>query len=194
MPPSEQLPGPAPGAAAAPDEPHEALARHLGRQQRALHSLKGLLSRGAADGERAATGLLLALAERGPVRSTALAEAVHSDPSTVSRQTAQLVADGLVERQPDPADGRAWRLALTPAGHDSLAAFAARRRTLLLEVLRDWEPAEVALLSGALERFTASLERVRAEVADGTSPLLHSLADGADRRRGTTPDPAEATP
>ena len=186
MSPSEQLHGPAPGAAAAPDGPHEALARHLARQQRALHSLKGLLSRGAGDGERAATGLLLALAERGPVRSAALAEAVHSDPSTVSRQTAQLVADGLVERQPDPADGRASRLAVTAAGREFLTALQARRLAMLGEALRDWEPAEVERFAASLLRFNDSLDRVRREIADGTSPVLAGTT--------TTTTPAEDTP
>ena len=49
----------------------------------------------------------------GPHRSNALAEAVHSDPSTVSRQIAALVKVGYVERRPDPADGRACLLAAT---------------------------------------------------------------------------------
>src|ERR1700709_2706144 len=57
--------------------------------------------------ERAAFILLVPLVKDGPRRLSTLADAVHSDVSTVSRQVAQLVKLGLVVRQPDPSDGRA---------------------------------------------------------------------------------------
>ena len=56
--------------------------------------------------DRATYLLLVHLAKDGARRAGALAEAVHSDPSTVSRQVAHLVQLGLVERVADPADGR----------------------------------------------------------------------------------------
>ena len=51
--------------------------------------------------------LLVHLVKGGPQRSGALAEAVHSDPSTISRQVAHLVRLGLVERTADPEDREA---------------------------------------------------------------------------------------
>src|SRR5262245_11500612 len=66
--------------------------------------------------DRSAFILLKNLIHMGPSRSSALAAAVHSDPSTVSRQVAALVRDGLVERRADQDDGRASLLAATPAG------------------------------------------------------------------------------
>ena len=67
--------------------------------------------------ERAADVPPARLVIDGPHRSNALAEAAHSDPSTVSRQVAALVRIGYVERRPDPADGRACLLAATDEGH-----------------------------------------------------------------------------
>src|SRR5437868_6066116 len=66
--------------------------------------------------DRTAMMLLGTLTSIGPVRSNALAEAVYSDPSTISRQVATLVKDGLIERRADPADGRASLLAVTEKG------------------------------------------------------------------------------
>ena len=63
--------------------------------------------------DRSAIILLKTLVLNGPTRSSALAAAVHSDPSTVSRQVAALVRDGLLERQADQEDGRASLIAAT---------------------------------------------------------------------------------
>src|ERR1044072_9301772 len=60
--------------------------------------------------DRATYLLLVHLMKDGAHRAGALAEAGHSDPSTVSRQVAQLVRLGLVERVAAPADGRATLL------------------------------------------------------------------------------------
>ncbi|GAB7193264.1 hypothetical protein NUM3379_39730 [Kineococcus sp. NUM-3379] len=166
-------------------DPRAVLAQQLRRQHRTLHALKALFAREEGEADGAAAMLLATLAESGPLRAGALAEAVHSDPSTVSRQTAALVTRGLLERQPDPADGRAARLALTAAGEEFLRTLHTRRLAMLGEALRDWEPAELERFAASLRRFNDSLDRVRREVLDGTSPLA-----------GTTPatTPAEDTP
>ncbi|GAA4962227.1 MarR family winged helix-turn-helix transcriptional regulator [Kineococcus glutinatus] len=180
-PPAPEPPAATTGAAA--------LMRQLSRQHRVLHAVKSTLSRGVSEADKASTLLLVTLAEQGPVRAGALAEAVHSDPSTVSRQTAELVAQGLVERQPDPADGRASRLAVTAAGHERVAFIHARRRALFAEVLRDWDAGDVDRLTTYLSRLNDDLDRVRTEVVDGTSPLLTPPSPAP-----TVPAPAEAHP
>ena len=77
--------------------------------------------RTSGDGvEWAAYGLLFQLVNDGPQRSSALAETACVDPSTVSRQVAQLVKAGLVERQSDPEDGRASLLVATERGRARL--------------------------------------------------------------------------
>jgi DNA-binding MarR family transcriptional regulator len=103
--------------------------------------------------------LLKTLLMLGPSRSSALAAAVHSDPSTVSRQVATLVRDGLVERRADPEDGRASVLVPTEAG---LAVLEEQRRRIglgLARIVRQWAPEDVNTFLDLLERFVTDHER-----------------------------------
>lgn len=105
--------------------------------------------------DRSTIMLLKTLNHLGPCRSGTLAEAVHSDPSTVSRQVAALVKDGLVRREADPDDGRASVLVPTDAG---LSLLEEQRRFFacsLARMVRHWEPDEVELFADLLERFVA---------------------------------------
>lgn len=108
--------------------------------------------------ERAAYVLLTRLVIDGPHRSNALAEAVHSDPSTVSRQVAALVRIGYVERRPDPADGRACLLAATDEGHRVFEAHRDLRNREISRVTSDWDEADRERLVDLMDRFTSALE------------------------------------
>jgi DNA-binding MarR family transcriptional regulator len=114
----------------------------------------------------AAYVLLVHLVTDGPQRLSQLADAVRSDPSTVSRQVAALVRAGLVERRADPADGRANWLVATEQGERVLRVNRQRRDAHLAAMLRDWEPAAVATLSALLERFNTDLDGYRAHLTD----------------------------
>src|SRR4051795_4723832 len=94
--------------------------RALSRLFRAAGRAKALDA--ATGGDFHAVPVLLALRDRGPLRSQDLAEALFADPSTISRQVSQLAGRGYVERRPDPADRRASLLALTPLGSSVLDA------------------------------------------------------------------------
>ena len=52
----------------------------------------------------------------GPLRIGDLGESVLLSQPGLSRLVDRLVQDGLVERSPDPSDGRSVRIGLTPAG------------------------------------------------------------------------------
>jgi len=108
--------------------------------------------------ERAAYLLLVHLVKDGPRRPGALAEAVHSDPSTVSRQLAQLVKAGLVVRTPDPGDGRATLIAATDEGRRVFEENRRIRNESLAALLADWPEAERADLTRLLGRFVTQLE------------------------------------
>jgi DNA-binding MarR family transcriptional regulator len=132
------------------------------RLMRQLSSLKAQAathSRGQV--EWSSYALLLHLLQDGPMRSSALAESVCADPSTVSRQAATLVEQGLVERRPDPADRRAVQLAATERGAVLFRRMQADREAMFDTVLRDWSPEDVEQLTALLARFTADLERHR---------------------------------
>lgn len=105
--------------------------------------------------ERTTIMLLKTLAHLGPSRSGTLAEAIHSDPSTVSRQVATLVKDGLVQREADPDDGRASVLVLTDAGRRLLEEQRHFIACSYARMVAHWDPDELATFAGLLERFVA---------------------------------------
>jgi DNA-binding MarR family transcriptional regulator len=103
--------------------------------------------------------LLFHLAKHGePLRASALADAMCSDPSTASRQIASLVELGLVERLPDPDDGRAVRIAATEAGTALFARMRDDRDQLFAAVVAEWDVDDVHHLVTLLDRFTTDLE------------------------------------
>ncbi|GAA1839422.1 MarR family transcriptional regulator [Pseudonocardia ailaonensis] len=108
--------------------------------------------------ERSAYLLLVHLVKDGPRRPSALAEAVHSDPSTVSRQVAQLVKLGYVTRTPDPEDGRASLFAATDEGRRVFEENRRHRTERIRSMLADWQPDERTALVRLLGRFTTALE------------------------------------
>ncbi|MGH3797226.1 MAG: MarR family winged helix-turn-helix transcriptional regulator [Pseudonocardiaceae bacterium] len=110
------------------------------------------------DLDRPSFMLLFSLVCAGPSRVTALAAAVHSDPSTVSRQVANLVGMGLLERRADPDDGRASLLAVTDAGMALLKRARQGRDERIAAITEPWEPAERELFAELLDRFTAGFE------------------------------------
>ncbi|MCW2631333.1 MAG: transcriptional regulator, MarR family [Pseudonocardia sp.] len=129
-----------------------ALATHHG-QSGAEHDGGGL--------ERAAFALLVHLVKGGPQRAGALAECVHCDPSTVSRQIQQLVRLGLIERRADPADGRASLLAATPEGEQVFERKRRWRNEHFAAMLADWSAADVDTLYGLLSRLNTDIENYR---------------------------------
>lgn len=102
--------------------------------------------------------LLLPLERDGAQRCSALAGAAGIDVSVASRQVAVLERSGYVERRPDPVDGRASLLSLTPAGVDAIAATRALRQEWALSALASWDEHDARVLSDLLDRLVADLE------------------------------------
>ncbi|MEP7179046.1 MAG: MarR family transcriptional regulator, partial [Pseudonocardiales bacterium] len=94
----------------------------------------------------------------GPMRSSELAERIESDPSTVSRQVATLVDDGLLERRADPEDGRACLLVPTAKGHAVLSEHNAIRLQHFTGMLGDWSDADLRTFAALLQRFTTDFD------------------------------------
>lgn len=150
-----------------------ALGEQLVQLQRSFHALRQQQTAGRATSaqgvEWAAYGLLFHLVARGPQRSSALAEAACVDPSTVSRQVAQLVKAELVERQSDPDDGRASILVATDRGRVAYQVKLEHRERLFAEVLDGWTDADVATLTELLTRLNESFAHYRATPIDASS-------------------------
>lgn len=108
--------------------------------------------------ERATYYLLVHLVKGGPQRAGALAESVHSDPSTISRQVAHLVRLGLVERMADPEDGRATLLTATDEGRRVFDENRRMRIERFAEMLSDWPVADRRTFAELLGRFSTAFE------------------------------------
>ena len=108
--------------------------------------------------EFSALMLLFPLRHLGPLRITDLAEVKGADPSTVSRQAAQLVKAGLARREADPADGRASRLAVTPEGLEACRQLHEARNALIGEALSGWPAERVRTFTELFHEFNSSVE------------------------------------
>lgn len=103
--------------------------------------------------------LLTWLAEHGPVRASALVDGLGIDKGAVSRMVQTIVDLGLLERHPDPEDGRASLVSVTTKAREGLDRVARERRVRFNDRLADWSPDEIDQLSGMLSRYNEALER-----------------------------------
>lgn len=144
----------------------DALGHELARLVRLVERTRAECATQCRDGVDGAAYVLLAhLVAEGPQRISALAGAVHSDPSTVSRQVAQLVRRDLVQRRPDPHDGRAARLSATGAGRQVYDEYRLLRNQRAAAVLTGWPAADVRRLVTLLGRLNTDFENHRARLA-----------------------------
>ncbi|MFF0491794.1 MarR family winged helix-turn-helix transcriptional regulator [Nocardia sp. NPDC003482] len=128
--------------------------------------------------EIAAFGIIFRLLCDGPMRSGALAEALYSDASTISRQVQTLVKRGLIERRADPADGRASVLVVTDAGREVAAQMRKRRNETFERVLADWTDDERELFGTMLRRFVDDYDAARPAIL--TPPTSQNSATEKD--------------
>jgi DNA-binding MarR family transcriptional regulator len=146
---------------------HEAfvrLEREIGlllRRSRALSARLAAELHPDLDG--AAYGLLALLQDTGPLRASDLVGRLGLDKSTVSRQVSSLVDLGLVDRAPDPDDGRAQVLTPSAEGSARLERIREARRTRWEADLSDWPAQDVAVLGELLGRLNRIGEAREAE-------------------------------
>jgi DNA-binding MarR family transcriptional regulator len=93
------------------------------------------------------------LGVHGPLRPTDLAERLHLDPSTVSRQLTAVAKLDLVHRFADPEDARVRLVDLTPAAREKFTAYRRRMLAQWRRSLEGWEPGEVETLTKLLQRL-----------------------------------------
>ncbi len=147
-----------------PDRGHDAAA--VGRisdgLQRLIHLSNRLkaqaIARAQHDVEWSSNMTIAVLAHHGPMRSSALAEALSADPSSVSRTVAALVADGMIERRPDPSDGRASLLVPTDKAHEVLQRHREVRDSHFGRVVSGWNERDLDDFARLLNRFTDDFE------------------------------------
>lgn len=97
------------------------------------------------------------IARRESVTQSALAEHLQVDKGQLSRTVRDLEALGLIERTPDPTDGRSSLLSPSALGLERLSAARLPQENLLQRVLADWEEADIHNLTRLLHALTAGV-------------------------------------
>lgn len=104
---------------------------------------------------------LVRLDRSGPATPSELAKREQISPQSMGATLAALQARGLIERRPDPQDGRRAVLSVTGAGHDVLRDKRNARTEQLAQALSTgFTPAELRQLMAAaplLERLAQSI-------------------------------------
>lgn len=136
---------------------HAEASRVLVRALMELKNWSRQLHRSFPDHSTSALWTLSLLDRAGSVRLGALAALGQVDSSVISRQVAHLEECGLVERAPDPDDGRASLLSVTDAGHRVLDEGRGQLADVLAARLGEWEAPEIEALASTLQRLLADL-------------------------------------
>jgi DNA-binding MarR family transcriptional regulator len=134
------------------------IADQVGRLFRLTKAWRNLHADPRRHPQGAAYMLLLPLHLRGAMRSHALADLTHTDPSTISRHVSLLLNEGLIARQADQTDGRASLLVLTDKGHERVADMRRGRDHMVAGLLDSWTETDVERLAKLLGRFNDSFE------------------------------------
>jgi DNA-binding MarR family transcriptional regulator len=162
LPPKGSAPARAPGSPAANGAVDlvQASLQVIARSISQVRMHERLLQSAGVRLDRAGAAALYKLHVHGDaIRITALAEMLDVDTPTVTRKIQQLERDGLVIRHPDPDDGRASRIRLTPTGRRTLERVLKARRAWLDRLLEGWDDDDLARFGALLGRFSNSLER-----------------------------------
>ncbi|HWI43610.1 MAG TPA: MarR family transcriptional regulator [Nocardioides sp.] len=95
--------------------------------------------------------------DNGPLRASAMCTIFDIDKGAISRQLQHLIALGLVDRQPDPEDGRATLLSISEEGLRRLETVADGRRKQVDEKLADWTVEDLAGFAASIRRYNDAL-------------------------------------
>ena len=116
--------------------------------------------RARAHGMTRAQWVMLIRLDRQPgLSQKELAELLEVEPITVARLVDRLEARNMLERRPDPADRRVWRLHLLPAAQPVLDELVVQRDELVHMLTCKLDPATVETVTHALLKMRATLSR-----------------------------------
>ncbi|MFC9994222.1 MarR family winged helix-turn-helix transcriptional regulator [Nocardia sp. NPDC127526] len=119
-----------------------------------------LVTRTSRTLDRSAYTLLSRLRDQESMSIGQLSEALGLEASTLRRQTAAMMRDGLIERIPDPDGGMARRFRVTPEGERQLDNERSENIKALEVTMAGWSPEDVAAFAGYLRRFNTDIEHM----------------------------------
>ena len=123
------------------------------------HALRRAFDRRAATlGVTRAQWKVLFRLERQPgLRQVEIADILDVEPITLCRIVDRLEEAGLVERQRDPSDRRAWRLEVTPQAAPLIAQLRSLADELMAEAFAGLSEAELELMRTKLSKIRDNL-------------------------------------
>lgn len=98
------------------------------------------------------------LAERGPMTFAQLQKAASRSQAATSHLVEQLEQRGLVQRKPDPSDGRRRLVELAPGGRRAMERIEQMRRGAMESVFRRLPPELLARFDEVLGEVLSALE------------------------------------
>jgi len=122
--------------------------RVIGERSRSVHP----------DLQPASYLMLSYLAAEGPQRSSVLSERFGVDKGAISRQVQHLVDLGLLDREPDPDDGRAMLISASPDAVRRLRGVDRDRRHWLEGQLSEWSETDLHDFVAGLSRYNRALD------------------------------------
>jgi DNA-binding MarR family transcriptional regulator len=122
--------------------------RVIGERARAVHP----------DLQPASYLMLMFLAAEGPQRSSVVSERFGVDKGAISRQVQHLCDLGLLDRERDPADGRASLVSASADAVRRMEAIRSERRRWLDERLSEWSEDDLREFVAGLARSNTALE------------------------------------
>ena len=125
---------------------------------RHLTSMPGRKRRTGGLLDQSAYALLSIIRALGPQSITDFGTHTGLDASTLNRQAAALVRDGLAERIPDPDGGLARKFRATPAGDKALDDERVASRAAVERLTGDWSDDDRRTFAELLTRFNTSIE------------------------------------
>jgi len=116
---------------------------------------------------------LLIMLERNPgLTQKEIADLLEVEPISVARLVDRLETSGLVERRPDAADRRVWRLHLLPAAAGALAEIAVQRAELASLISGDVPTSLREAMIEGLRQMKSNILRI----PDASAPNLREIA------------------
>ncbi len=110
-----------------------------------------------------AVAALASVERHGPLTPSELAEIERVKRPSATRTLRVLTGAGLVDRAPDPADGRSALVSITPEGRERLRRLRGRKNAYLARRMRDLPGEDLATLERAAEILERILEEPRAK-------------------------------
>jgi DNA-binding MarR family transcriptional regulator len=107
------------------------------------------------------TAALATIDRHGPLTPSELAAIERVKRPTVTRTLGCLDREGLIERTPDPADGRSALVSVNAAGRERLRRLRGRKNAFLARRMKRLSDADVATLERAAEILEGMLEGER---------------------------------